>query len=482
MMSRFLPLEAVATETHPDRIVAFVDGRPLSHGVFRRGVAAWRDAFAARPGQRWALYFDDAFAFATALFGAWYAEKYVYLPGDNLPATLNGMRDRVDGYAGDVPSEFSPLPRPEEYEADDGADPPPWTPLDRTRTGLAVYTSGSTGAPTVLDKRLLQLANEVEALESQFAESCDRGGPNRATTVHGTVSHQHIYGLLFRVLWPLSGGRPFASRLFFYQQLARALGEHDSVLVASPAHLKRLPSDADWSPARSRLRAVFSSGGALDEEAAAGVRASLGIAASEIYGSSETGGIAWRRREGDGGVPVWRPLPGVDWRVAGGCLEVSSGFLPDDGWFRSEDRVESDDADGFRLLGRGDRIVKFEERRVSLTALDTALAAVDSVEEARVLLLDGERAELAAVVVPSAEGWRRLESEGRWRFTQTLKQSLASTHEATLHPQRWRYVPALPINAQGKVTQNALRDLFQPPPEDGSRLHGISLPPAKDPR
>ncbi|PSD47026.1 hypothetical protein C7E25_24925, partial [Stenotrophomonas maltophilia] len=25
--------------------------------------------------------------------------------------------------------------------------------------------------------------------------------------VHGTVSHQHIYGLLFRVLWPLVAGR-----------------------------------------------------------------------------------------------------------------------------------------------------------------------------------------------------------------------------------------------------------------------------------
>jgi acyl-coenzyme A synthetase/AMP-(fatty) acid ligase len=460
-MSGFISLEAIAAETHPQRVVALLDGQLASHRRFRCQVAAWRDAFAAHPGPRWALHFSDTFAFATALFGAWYADKYVYLCGDNLPATLSGMRDLVDGYAGDMPPDFLTFSPPEDCGADDRADPPAWSRLDRERIGLAVYTSGSTGDPVVLDKRLRQLANEVEAIESLFGTSCDASDSGDQTVVQGTVSHQHIYGLLFRVLWPLAGGRPFASRLFFYEQLAHSLGEYDSVLVASPAHLKRLPVDADWSAARVRLRVVFSSGGALDDQAAANVRATLDIAATEIYGSSETGGIAWRRRDDDGSASEWRPLPGVDWRVVDEQLEVRSQFLPDDDWFRSEDRAQSSGADGFRLLGRGDRIVKFEERRVSLTALDAKLADNDSVDEARVLLLPGERPELAAVVVPSADGWRRLESEGRWRFTLMLKQSLASAYEATLHPQRWRYVPALPVNSQGKVTQNALRELFE---------------------
>ncbi|MBN6111413.1 AMP-binding protein [Xanthomonas bonasiae] len=453
-MQKFLPVHAIAASTCDSRVAALVDGRLVTHAEFRRHVAAWRDVFAARAGKNWALYFDDGLAFAAALFGAWHADKYVYLCSDNLPATLLSMRGRVDGYAGDLPAEFEPLTPPDPYQV----DPPDWSPLDVERTGLAVYTSGSTGDPVALDKRLRQLGEEVRALESRFAEVCDVDAAPEATAVYGTVSHQHIYGLLFRVLWPLAAGRPFGSRLFFYEQLSHALGQGHSVLVTSPAHLKRLPVEVDWSSARARLRAVFSSGGALDEDAAAHACATLGMEAIEIYGSSETGGIASRRRSG---MATWKPLPGVEWNLVEGRLEVRSPFLADAQWFRSEDLAESDGAGGFRLVGRGDRIVKFEERRVSLTALDAAISANTAVEDARVLVLTGARTELAAVVVPSADGWSRLESEGRWRFTQMLKSSLASSHDATLQPQRWRYVSALPVNAQGKVTQHALRDLFE---------------------
>jgi acyl-coenzyme A synthetase/AMP-(fatty) acid ligase len=56
-------------------------------------------------------------------------------------------------------------------------------------------------------------------------------------------------------------------------------------------------------------------------------------------------------------------------------------------------------ADGrFRLLGRADRIVKIEERRVSLDALERALREDAEVDDARVLVLPGQREQLAAVV------------------------------------------------------------------------------------
>jgi acyl-coenzyme A synthetase/AMP-(fatty) acid ligase len=59
-------------------------------------------------------------------------------------------------------------------------------------------------------------------------------------------------------------------------------------------------------------------------------------------------------------------------------------------------------ADGrFRLLGRADRIVKIEERRVSLDALERALREDAEVDDVRVLVLPGQREQLAAVVVPA---------------------------------------------------------------------------------
>lgn len=398
---------------------------------------------------RWALYREDAFDFSACLYGAWHAGKTVYLCGDNLPQTLDALARHVDGFVGDVPADRSPLP-----VSATGADVPVRTPLDEQATQLVVFTSGSGGEPVAIDKRLAQLAREVEALEASFGHELGDA------VVHGTVSHQHIYGLLFRALWPLAAGRAVAPRLFFPEEMQAELAKAPGALVASPAHLKRLPETLDWSDVRPLLRAVFSSGGALPVDAAADVQRLLGMPATEIYGSSETGGIAWRRW--NGGTPAWQALPGVEWRIADGQLEIASPHLVDADWWRSEDRAEADGEGGFRLLGRADRIVKIEERRVSLTALERQLQALDDIAEARVLVLPGARSLLASVVVPSALGHVRLGEAGAVKFSRHLNAALAGGHDAVARPHRWRFVEALPVNAQGKTTVAALAALFRP--------------------
>lgn len=449
-MADWLPLASVAVQAQPGRGVA-ADPQALDHAAFLRQVAGWRHAFAAQPGPDWVLYFDDAVRFAAALFGAWHAGKRVILCGDNLPQTLTRLQAQADGFAGDMPAGWPSLPPLANGDCV-GADAE-MAALDEQATRLVVFTSGSTGEPVAIEKQLRQLAREVEALEAAFGEGLGDA------QVHGTVSHQHIYGLLFRVLWPLAAGRRIAARAFFPEDMAAALAGPPSVLVASPAHLRRLPEQLDWAAVQGRLRAVFSSGGALPAEAALQARALLGVAPTEIYGSSETGGIAWRRWNGE--QPAWQPLPGVQWRIDGQRLEVRSPHLPQEQWWRSEDRAEAD-AQGFRLLGRADRIVKIEERRVSLDALERQLLAHPDVSQARVLLLPGSRTALAAVVVPVASEAARLSSGERRAFSQQLGRHLAHGHDAVTRPRRWRFVEALPVNAQGKTAESALLALFRP--------------------
>ena len=152
----------------------------------------------------------------------------------------------------------------------------------------------------------------------------------------------------------------------------------------------------------------------------------------------------------------------MQWRIEEDCLAVASPHLETLDWWRTQDRVEAL-ADGrFRLLGRADRIVKIEERRVSLDALERALCADPAVADARVLVLPGQREQLAAVVVPRDAGLLDIDAEGRRSFTQRLSALLAAGHDAVSRPRRWRLVPALPVNAQGKSTQASLQALFQP--------------------
>jgi hypothetical protein len=445
-MAEWRSLIEVAVRPLPRRVFARRADGTVDHAAFQHDVLRWHAAFDAEPGMTFALHFDDATRFASALFGAWHAGKTVVLPGDALPGTQARLRSRVDGFAGDWPG-VSAL-----HEGDAGQGP--LAPLDPEATRLVVFTSGSTGEPAAIEKRLRQLDAEVHALESAL------GAGLGDVAIHGTVSHQHIYGLLFRVLWPLAAGRAIVPRAFFPEDLLAAMEGHDAVLVASPAHLKRLPTQLDWRSVHGRLRAVFSSGGALPAEAAHAVARLLGVPPVEILGSSETGGIAWRRWDEE--QPAWRPLPGVEWQLPEGVLEVRSPHLAEPAWWRSQDRAEADGAGGFRLLGRADRIVKVEERRVSLDALERQLQAHPAVREARVLLLGGQRSALAAVIAVEAETGVPTDAAGRRALANTLSRHLAGAQDAVTRPRRWRFVPAMPTNAQGKVTEAALTALFRP--------------------
>jgi len=445
-MAEWIALQRLALADAYERAVTPV----LSHAQWRLRVADWHAAFSAADGSDWALYCSDEAEFSAALFGAWHAGKRVFLPGDDLPGTLERLAPRVHGFAGELPAQLRPL----RATAGTGT-PAALAALDEDSASVVMFTSGSTGEPAAIDKCLRQLAREVEALQAAFGEQIE------CCRVHGTVSHQHIYGLLFRVLWPLAAGRQTLPRAFFHEDMVSAMAGHAAVLVATPAHLKRIPEQLDWAASRGRLRAVFSSGGPLPAESAREVRQRLGVAPTEVFGSSETGGIAWRRWESD--APHWHPLPNVQWRIDGdGHLEVNSPHLAQPHWWRSEDRAEALPDGGFRLLGRADRIVKIEERRVSLDALQQQLARHPDVAEARVLVLTGARSVLGAAIVPTEEGWRLLREHGRREFSQRLSAHLADSHDAVTRPRRWRFVEVLPSNAQGKVTEPALAALFRP--------------------
>jgi len=74
--------------------------------------------------------------------------------------------------------------------------------------------------------------------------------------------------------------------------------------------------------------------------------------------------------------------------------------------------------------------------------------------------------------VPAAGAWDALAAEGRRALARTLTDFLAEYFERVLVPRAWRFVAALPSNAQGKLTQDALRALFaaEGPPDALERL------------
>lgn len=440
------------------RRVALQGDQVVTHARWCALVAAWHAAFAAQAATDWALYHDDPLVFSAALLGAWHAGKTVVLPGDDLPDTVAALKQRGCKMAGTLPDGLmasNPAPSLAALQATG--------PLDLSQVRLQVFTSGSQGQPVAIDKTLLQLSLELDVLESTFGASWED-----AMTVWATVSHQHIYGLLFLVLWPLRAGRPMATqRLLYPEDIAQRVGSQGaSLLVTTPAHLKRMPVHLDWAQARGALRAVFSSGGPLSFDVSQQAAALLGQTPVEVLGSSETGGMAWRRAlQAD--LP-WTPLADVDWRAdADGTLCIRSARVAGDAWWATGDRVEALANGGFRLLGRGDRIAKIEEKRISLAAIEQALVSTPWLAEARALVVDtpiGPR--IGVVAVPTPAGWAEA-TAGRRALAERLRQALADRIEPVGLPRRWRFAEALPVNAQGKVTQALLLALFDVPGAGG---------------
>lgn len=431
---------------------------PLDHAQWRLQALRLAAGLQRRGVQRMALHLEDAADLATALFGAWRAGVEVLLPADLQPATRERWHNQVDLWLSDQPGDTSLASLLDEALAPADLD------LDTCRISLC--TSGSSGEPKRIDKHLRLLANEVSALEQLWGK--DLGD----AWVIGSVATQHIYGLLFRVLWPLCAGRGFERRqLPFPEDLQRASRTHAAFAwVASPALLKRMGDNLDW-PALSPVRRVFSSGGELPGAAAASLHQRLGQWPTEILGSSETGGIAWRQ-----GPAPWQPFADVQLsQDEHGALRIASPYLPIGHTEQGADAVEFDSDGRFRLLGRLDRIVKLEEKRISLPMLEQALCSHPWVAEARLGVLEEGRAYLGALVALSPLGVHALRSQGRRALLEDLRRHLAAHCEALALPRRWRLLRQLPFNAQGKLPNASLLALLQAPRSMAPELLGQAM-------
>ena len=469
MPHRSIPLSRLFHEVRSDAgPVAFGRGGTLGFHDLTRDAAALAAAVENVGAGRWILDTESAYAAAVGLFALAQTGSVAVLPTNRQPETLRRLRPELVGglidplrdasALGDLPR-LDPLGQPP-------APSPVWR-LDREAPFAEFETSGTTGDGRWIPKALRHLEDEVEALESAFGARLAEG-----TRVFATVSHQHIYGLLFRVLWPLGTGRPFHANLLLHPQelYPRMLECRHAALVTTPVHLRRMVAAEGLAAVASVCRAVFSSGGPLAAETAAAVARQLGETPIEILGSTETGGVAVRQRSHRG--EHFTPLPGVrvELEPADGGLVVTSPFVsvgletrPGERRFRMGDRAEVEPDGSFRLLGRSDRTVKIGEKRLSLPEMEKDLAQHPAVAEVALLVLpQASEQRVHAALVLSESGRGILIRDGRRALGRAFAGHLSARWDAVLLPRVWRFVDALPRNSQGKLPIAALAALFEP--------------------
>ncbi|WP_432740526.1 AMP-binding protein [Methylobacter sp. G7] len=432
------------TKRDVDAPVAYHSGQYYSATQFANAVKSWADKLQAQPFRHYALYTEDAYPFAVLLFALLHAGKQIWIPGNNRPGTAEQLAADCQ-LLGDWQNGESFDDCLEAPECFSGS----LSPLNLLDKQLVIFTSGSTGQAKPIVKCLNQFQLEIATLEQRWGEQLGEAA------ALATVSHQHIYGLLFRVLWPLSAGRCFHSQAYINPEtLVHALQRGPAYWVASPAHLKRLDHHSPWGGIAG-LKAIFSSGGALPETAAHQILTDGGQAVIEVYGSSETGGIAWRQQD-----KAWTLFPGMRLRCIGWKWLLHSPYLQTENDFQLDDNITLLDDGRFMLHGRWDRIVKIEEKRLSLVELEQRLTTAPWIDDAHALVITKTRDTVAVVVVLNAQGLEQLKSQGRNRFIRQLRQILEPWFESVVLPRKWLFVNIMPLSTQGKIDQQLLTSLL----------------------
>lgn len=437
-------------QTNDDHCVAYDKQQQYSHSRFRQDLARAINNIQQYPHQRYLLFTDHSYTFAVNLIALFLLQKDVVLTANPKSDWLSQISHHFDAVIGDATLE--PLLAGDHFQTSeleqadlDLAVTVP-TQLDNS---LTFFTSGSTSQPKAISKTIQQLLTEVSCIHSIFGSSVS------SCTFLSTVSHHHIYGLIFRLLWPLLYRFPFYAEIVLYQEQLRSLYRplSEVCLISSPAFLSRQDHELETI----ELTQCFSSGSLLSEAAAQASHEQLGIFPVEVFGSTETGGIGYRTQSES--QACWTFFPGMSMQQnAEGITILSSPYLSAP--YQLDDDIELLPTGQFRILGRLDRVVKIEEKRVSLDAIETTLLESSLVNAAKVVVLQHHRTYLGAVIVLSETGSQFLNSHGKHYINQSLRSELAERYEAVAIPRKWRYLEQLPYNSQGKLTLDQLMGLF----------------------
>jgi 4-coumarate--CoA ligase len=284
---------------------------------------------------------------------------------------------------------------------------------------LTVMTSGSTGRPLPCTHAMANLVVEAQVLAGQL--------PGRRRVVALVPAH-HLYGIIWTALLPDVLGVPVVTRSI---GAALDLAPGDLV-VAVPDQwhailglTRRFPADV----------VGISSAGPLKERLATDLLAAGLARLLDIYGASETSGIAVRELPDPGYMllPHWHLVPrgDDDWQ-----LRDEHG-----GHHGLPDHVERLGERRLRPTGRRDGAVQVGGHNVWPAQVADILRRIDGVADAAVRLHDNR---LKAFIVPD-EGWDAAD------LAAVIERAVTDRLAVAERPRSLRFGSALPRNMMGKL-------------------------------
>jgi acyl-coenzyme A synthetase/AMP-(fatty) acid ligase len=256
--------------------------------------------------------------------------------------------------------------------------------FDEVDFSMLLFTSGTQGKPVGAFKT-------KENLESEILELVKIITPYHPKKVISAVPFIHIYGILTSVLLPLRLELDlFFKEHFLPHDLLSCITPH-SIVVVTPLYIKSLLRLAEC---RDLSKSVFiSSTAPLDSQIAKEFIAKFNTNLIQLFGSTETGGIAYKRKDEE----LWTPINGVETALdENSLLQINSphvspllyenGFKNTNGMIKSFDYVEFS-GEKFKIIGRNSQIFKVAGKRYSTLHVEEILETIKGIEKAFVTIV-----------------------------------------------------------------------------------------------
>ena len=308
-------------------------------------------------------------------------------------------------------------------------------------TQLLFFTSGSSGFPVGAFKTQTNLSAEVQGLKGLIKKK-------EIKRVVVTVPFVHIYGVLAGLLLPmaLENIELIVKEDFLPYELIEEVKKGDTLVITTPVFIKALGKMSESIDMSSSL--FISSTGPLSSEDISVFETLYSTDVMQLFGSTETGGIAYKF----GASKVWVPLNDVTVETKNERLSVSSPYisryllsegiqqliLP----FVTEDIIEVS-SEGFELLGRSNKIIKIAGKRISALAIESLLENIEGVERAVVTLVYKKellRSEQILITLQTKEELKK----------SFIKEKIAESYGVLTIPFKVVYVDEIKLSSMGK--------------------------------
>ena len=363
---------------------------------------------------------DDNFEFILNFFAGILAGKELFLLSDSTK-----IKDFGNDFIKEVPADKNTAGKAIDF-----------TEFDPKNIFINFYTSGSTGEPKCVRKSFDNVILEVQELKRLFPADDD-------SVFVTTLKLTHMFGFAFALIYPFYSGFIIDTDVIKFPEQIKA---DKYVFVSSPSFLDRMAKydDNPYPP-----EYIYSAGDKLKSETFKYFAQKSKVV--DIYGSTESGTIGYRTDCNDDYFTLFGDSK-IQISENNTTVLQSSYFYEDK--LILNDYIEQK-GDKFKVLGRSDRILKVQEKRISAIELENYLNEHPLIINSY-CMKTGEK--VAAVVVLTEEGKEKLLKYGSVEIIKELKSHMKNF--SSIIPQRWRFLSEIPKTQAGKTDRAKIEEIF----------------------